>query len=167
MIIPKVLKHFNLFIDGKGYAGLVGELSLPRLSLKMDELYSAGMDAPIELDMGMDKLSCDFSLYEYNADVIKQFGLNNGAQVPLTLRGGLDNEGGVSPVVVTLRGAWQDLDMGSWQAGDKPSLKVTVTLRYYKLNIDGADLIEVDVQNMVRKIDGVDQLEAMRAAIGL
>ncbi|ODS24444.1 phage major tail tube protein [Candidatus Endobugula sertula] len=166
-MIPKVLKNFNLFVDGKGYAGLVEDLTLPKLSVKMDELYTGGMDAPIDLEMGMDKLECDFSLCEYNTDVIHQFGLRNGAQVKLSLRGGLDGETGVTPVVVTLTGAWKDIDMGNWKAGEKPSLKVNVTLRYYKLTVEGNDLVEVDVQNMVRKINGVDQLESMRSAIGL
>jgi hypothetical protein len=166
-MIPKVLKGFNLFVDGQGYAGLVEDITLPKLSLKREDLYNGGMDAPIDLEMGMDKLECDFTLSEYSEAVIKQFGLSNGAQVPLTLKGGLDGETGVTPVVVTLRGAWKDLDMGNWKAGDKPTLKASVSLRYYKLTIGGTDLVEVDVENMVRVIDGVDQLAPMRDAIGL
>jgi P2 family phage contractile tail tube protein len=166
-MIPKVLKNFNLFVDGQGYAGLVEELTLPKLSLKHDDLYNGGMDAPISLEMGMDKLECDFTLSEYNEAIIKQFGLRDGAQVPLTLKGGLDDETGVTPVVVTLKGAWKDLDMGSWKPGEKATLKAMVCLRYYKLSIGGTDLVEVDVQNMVRMIDGVDQLAPMRDAIGL
>jgi hypothetical protein len=167
MMIPKVLKGFNLFVDGVGYAGLVEDVTLPKLSLKRDDHYNGGMDAPVDLEMGMDKLECDFTLSEYSDAIIKQFGLRNGAQVPLTMRGGLDNESGVIPVVVTLKGAWKDLDMGSWKAGEKSTLKAMVSLRYYKLAIGGTDLVEIDVENMVRIIDGVDQLAPMRDAIGL
>ncbi len=166
-MIPKILKNFSLFVDGRGYAGLVEELTVPKLSLKMDDLYSGGMDAPIDLEMGMEKLECDFTLSEYNTDVINQFGLRDGAQVPLTLRGGIDDENGVTPVVITLRGAWKEADLGSWKAGEKAPLKVGVTLRYYKLEIGGSTLVEVDVPNMVRSINGVDQLADMRAAIGI
>ena len=167
MIVPKVLKNFNLFVDGNGFAGLVEEVTLPKLTLKMADLYTGGMDAPIDLEMGMEKLECSFSLCEYNADVITQFGLRDGAQVSLVMRGGLDAEAGVVPVVVTLRGAWKDLDMGGWKPGEKAPLNANVTLRYYKLTIDSQDLIEVDVTNMVRVINGADQLADMRAAIGL
>ena len=167
MIIPKVLKNFNLFVDGNGFAGLVEEVTLPKLTLKMDDLYNGGMDAPIDLEMGMEKLECSFSLSEYNENVIQQFGLRNGAQVSLTMRGGLDAEEGVVPVVVNLVGAWKDLDTGSWKAGERAPLNVSVTLRYYKLTMDAQELIEVDVTNMVRIIDGTDQLADMRAAIGL
>ena len=91
--IPKVLKNFNLFVDGVGYAGLVEDLTLPKLSLKRDDIYNGGMDLPIDVEMGMDKLECDFTLSEYNEAIIKKFGLRDGtAQVPMTLKGGLDTD---------------------------------------------------------------------------
>lgn len=167
-MIPKILKNFNLFVDGRGYAGLVDELTLPRLSVKMEEHRAGGMDIPIDLDMGMEKLECEFSLCEYDPEVLRMYGLYNGAPVQLALRGGLDNEtGSVTPVTVNLVGAWRELDFGNWKAGDKAILKVTVSLRYYKLEVDGQEIIEVDAVNMVRRIDGVDQLEGLRSAIGL
>ena len=166
-MIPKVLKNFNLFVDGRGYAGRVDEVTLPKLGLKTEEHRAGGMDTPIELELGMNKLECDFTLSEYDPEILKVFGLSSGAQVGMSMRGGLDGEAGVSPVVVTLTGAWRDLDLGNWKAGERAPLKVSVALRYYRLTIDGEDLVEVDAENMVRKIAGVDQLESMRAAIGL
>ena len=38
---------------------------------------------------------------------------------------------------------------------------------YYKLTIDEEELIEIDAINLVRKVGGTDQMEAIRAAIGL
>ncbi|TQV72582.1 phage major tail tube protein [Exilibacterium tricleocarpae] len=166
-MIPKTLKNFNLFVDGRGYAGRVEELTLPKLSIKTEEIRTGGMDAPVELDMGIEKLECDLNIAEYDVDIIALFGLENGAQVPLTLRGGLDGEDGVVPVVVTLRGAWRALDFGNWKAGEKAPLKVSVALRYYRLEIGARELIEIDAINMVRKIDGKDQLQAMRSALGI
>ena len=165
--IPKVLKNFNLFVDGVGYAGLVEELTLPKLALKLEDYRNGGMDAPTDLDMGMEKLECDFTLSEYEPDVMGFFGLTEDAQVQLVFRGGLDGENGVTPVVVNVTGAWKDLDMGSWKAGEKTPLKVSISLRYYKLKIDGNALVEVDVLNMKRVINGNDQLKDMRKAIGM
>ena len=36
-MIPRVLKNFNLFVDGRGLAGTVSTLTLPKLSTKMEE----------------------------------------------------------------------------------------------------------------------------------
>ena len=169
-MIPNVLKNFNLFIDGRGYAGVVEELTLPKINLKLEEHRVGGMDSPIQLTQGIDKLEADFTLAEYDPLVVQQFGLVTAgeAQIPLKFKGGLDNEGGaVTPVEVTLTGSWNDLDFGNWKAGEKAPLKIMVAVRYYKLIIGGQDLIEIDVLNMVRTINGVDQLADMRAAIGL
>ena len=166
-MIPKVLKNFNLFVDGRGYAGRVDEVTLPKLSLKTEEFIGGGMDVPFELDMGMNKLECDLTISEYDVEIIKMFGLREGAQVPLTMRGGLDGESGVTPVVINITGAWRDLDFGGWKAGEKAPLKVSVAARYYRLEIDGTELVEIDAENMVRKINGADQLEAMRSALGM
>ena len=49
---PRVLKGFNLFVDGRGYAGKVEELELPKLTIKTEEFRSGGMVAPVELGRG-------------------------------------------------------------------------------------------------------------------
>lgn len=40
-------------------------------------------------------------------------------------------------------------------------------MTYYKLEIDGRVMFEIDPVNCVRVIDGVDQLAAERAALGI
>lgn len=166
-MIPKVLKNFNLFVDGRGYAGRVEEVVLPKLSVKTEEHRVGGMDTSIDIDMGLDKLECEFTLSEYDADVLAAFGLTDGTQVPLTMRGALSDEASVTPVTVTVQGSWRELDFGTWKAGEKATLKIAVALRYYKLDIGGRALVEVDVLNMIRKIDGTDQLAELRGALGI
>lgn len=45
--------------------------------------------------------------------------------------------------------------------------RVVEPLGYYQLTIDGKEVIEIDVINMVMKVDGVDRLAEHRKAIGL
>ena len=33
-MLPKILKNFNVFVDGRGYAGRVEEITLPKLTIK-------------------------------------------------------------------------------------------------------------------------------------
>ena len=53
---PRVLKNMNLFVDGRGYAGRVDEIELPKLTLKTEEHRAGGMDVPVLIDLGMDKM---------------------------------------------------------------------------------------------------------------
>lgn len=165
--IPRVLKNFSLFVDGRGLAGTIQTLTLPTLTTKMEEFRGGGMDAPVELDMGMEKLEGSFELAEYNPDIIALFGLA-GADKQLTARGAMRRDGEAAvPVVVNMTGVIKELDPGDWSSGEMSTGTFTYTLRYFKLTVGGRELVEIDKVNMIRRIDGVDQLESIRTAIGV
>jgi len=167
--IPRVLKNFNLVVDGRGYAGKVAELVLPKLTRKMEEWRGGGMAAPVELDMGMEKLECEFSLKEYSEEVLKLWGLVDHAGCTLRFKGALEADDAaatVTPVEVAVRGRWREIDGGTWKPGEETSMKVAVACSYYKYTSDGQTLIEIDVPNMVEIVDGTDRMAQIREAIG-
>ena len=166
---PRVLQGYNLFCDGRGYAGKIGECNLPKLTIKTEELQPGGYDAPVEVDCGMEKLETDFTIMDYDADTLKKFGVGHNNQVAVTLRGSLANgDGTVVPVVVNFNGMWRELETPKFtKPGGKLEQKITMALTYYKLTIDGEVIYEIDVPNMVRIIGGTDSLAAARAAIGV
>ena len=164
-MLPKILKNFNVYVDGRGYAGRVDEITLPKLTIKTDEYQGAGMSAPVEIDLGMEKLEMDMTFSEYDQELFKLFGLTNGSEFALTIRGALQGSGDTSPVVINVRGYFKEMDFDSWKPAEKASLKCSVACNYYKLTIDGAELIEVDPVNMIRNVNGVDQLSELRQAL--
>ena len=163
----KILKNFSLFVDGRGYAGRAEEVSPPKLSIKTEEFRAGGMDAPAMIDMGMEKLECGFTLVEYDPDIIKQFGLVSGNAVAITLRGALVDDTTTTAMVIAARGMFSELDFGKFKAGDKGTLQCNIACRYYSLAIGDTTLVEIDIDNMTRMIDGNDQLAAVRGALGI
>lgn len=158
----------NLFVDGYGYAGNCEELTPPKLTFKTEEFRNGGMDAPVEIEMGMDKLEASFSLTKYDPNVLALWGLAPGNTKPLTFRGSVISEDGTEKaVVIQLQGMIKEVDTGSWKPGDKMTLKGTVACRYYKQTIAGIIIHEIDVPNMIRRINGVDQLAITRANLGM
>lgn len=163
-----ILKHFNLFVDGVGYAGQIDELQLPTLAIVEEDFRAGGMDAPIGIDMGMEKMEASFTLSAFDSAALSQFGLVEGAETQLTARGSLESlDGTKTPVVVQMRGKIKSAEPGSWQAGQKATWAFTASLRYYRYEQGGTALHEIDVLNMVRFVNGVDQLAAHRTNIGL
>ncbi len=166
--MPRLLKNMNLFVDGRGYAGRVDEVENPKLSLKTEEHRAGGMDLPVEVELGMEKLEASLTFSDYDPELFKLFGLLDDQDVQLTLRGAFQRQGEAAVgAVCQIRGGWKEIDPGSWKGGDKSVLKVQVALSYYKLTMDGDNLVEVDAKNLVRKIGDKDQMESIRAAIGL
>jgi P2 family phage contractile tail tube protein len=167
--LSRVLKNLNLFIDGVGYAGRVDELTLPTLTIKVEEHRAGGMDAPVSIDMGMEAMEAQFMISDHDPDLFTFFGRLDIEGVQVIARGATQAQGSadVTPVVVTMNGIWTAIDPGSWKPGDKNVISVTARPIYYKLEIGDQTQIEIDVTNMTRIIGGEDQLAAQREAIGL
>ncbi|OSM01654.1 phage major tail tube protein [Magnetofaba australis] len=167
MIAKDVLRNMNLFVDGHGHAGNVVEITLPKLALKTEEHRAGGMDAPIAIDMGMEKMETSFTLSGYNKEVLKLFGLAPGNAKPITIRGALKSEDSdaVVAVVVQLNGTFREVEADAWKPGDKSNLKVTMDVRKYVYTQGGEEIHNIDVVNMTRIINKVDQLKGMRDAI--
>ena len=165
---PRIVKNMNLFVDGRGYAGRVDEIELPKLSLKTEEHRAGGMDLPIEVELGMEKLESNLTISDYDPEVFKLFGLLDRQDTPVTVRGAIQRQGETAQaVVIALRGGWKEIDSGTWKPGDKSTLKVAVAVNYFKLTIAGQEIVEIDAINLVRKVGGVDQMADIRNAIGM
>lgn len=167
-MIPQTLVNMNLFVDGKGYAGLATEVSPPKLKRKTEEHRAGGMDGPIKMGMGMEALEASFTMAGISKDVLVFFGVADDTAFNGNFRGAFkDQKGAVVAAVVTFRGMLEEVDPGSWKAGDKSETKFNAALSYYKLEIDGAVVHELDPLNCIRMINGKDEAAAERAAIGL
>lgn len=163
-----VRKNLNLFVDGRGYAGQVDEVNPPKLTRKTEEFRGGGMNTPVEIPLGTEKLEGDFTMVSYSADVLAHFGVAAGNTVPFVLREALESlDGTVTPVVHTMRGTIKELDPGTSKPGEPAKLKCMMALTYYKLQHGDRVVQEIDPVNMVHIVDGVDQLAAQRAALGI
>jgi uncharacterized protein len=164
----KILKNFNLFVDGRGHAGQIDELKLPTLAIVGEDFRAGGMDSSIFVEMGQEKLEATFTLSGYEQDTLALWGIGEGTSVPLVARGALESlDGSVQAVKVAMSGTVRSVEPGNWKAGDKSSLVFTLDLRSYKYEQDGVTIHEIDVLNMVRVVNGTDRLASQRTAIGL
>jgi|TARA_B100001741_G_scaffold68893_2_gene55024 P2 family phage contractile tail tube protein len=168
-MLPRTLRNFSLFVDGTGYAGKVTELTLPTLSIQAEEYRAGGLDAPIAIDMGMEALTASFTLAEYDPEILKLFGLYDQNALEMTARGALQRNGDTDAVAieVNLTGSITNFDPGAFEAGSMTEASFEVAVRYYKLTIAAEVLHEIDVENMKRIINGEDQLESVRTAMGI
>lgn len=166
-MITDTLKNFSVFVDGRGLLGKVDEFTLPKLTVKTEDHRAAGMDAPAAIDLGMEKLEAGFKLAGVDAETLKLFGVTYGLPSSFMLRGALQDDSGlVTPVTVILRGRVKEIDFGTWKPGDKAQVTVGLSLRFYQFTHGVQPIHVIDVDNMVRIINGFDQLAAIRLAIG-
>ena len=169
MALPKKLKYLNLFNDGNSYLGLVSSLTLPKLTRKLQNYRGGGMSGSVAVDFGLDDdaLTLEWSIGGLDELVLQQWG--STSDIPLRFAGSLqrDDTGDVSAVEVMMRGRHKEFDFGEYKQGEDTETKVTTQCTYFKLTIDGKELIEIDTVNMVEVVNGVDRLAEHRKAIGL
>ncbi|MBW9238530.1 phage major tail tube protein [Pseudomonas sp. WS 5503] len=171
MAMPRKLKNLNLFNDGNSYLGLVKSLTLPSLGRKMEGYRGGGMNGPVKADLGMSDDGIQFEWKTGGLDLIslRQFGAVNANTVALRFSGPYqqDDTGEVSNVEVVVRGRHETIEMGDAQPGEDTEHSMTTTCSYYKLTVDGEEIIEIDLLNFVEKVNGVDMLEKHRTAMGI
>lgn len=170
MALPKKLKFMNLFNEGESYIGQCGSVTLPKLTRKFEAWRGAGMDGPAKVDLGMDDdLDLEWTLGGVDATALKQFGEISANGLGLRFAGSYqqDDTGDTVAVEVSVRGRHEEIDMGEAKPGEDTEHKIKTALTYYKLTIDGEEIIEIDTLAMIFMVNGADRLEQHRSNIGL
>lgn len=163
-----ILKNFNLFIDGRGYAGKVDTLKTPTLTIVGEDFRAGGMDSSVMVELGQEKLEATFTLSGYNSETLALWGVGEGQEIPFTARGTLESfDGTAQPVKVSMTGKVRSIEPGEWKAGERSSLAYTLDLSAYKYEQDGVTIHEIDIPNMVRIVNGVDRLKTQREHLGI
>ncbi|MGR3897115.1 phage major tail tube protein [Pseudomonas sp. 1176_21] len=171
MALPKKLKHLNLFNDGNSYLGVAKSLTLPTLGRKFEAYRGGGMDGPVKVDLGHsdDGLQIEWTLGGWDLIALRQFGTvrADGVQLRFAASVQRDDTAEVSAVEIVMRGRHEEVDFGDAEPGEDTEHKITTALTYYKLTVDGEELVEIDLLNFIYVVDGKDRLEEHRKALGI
>lgn len=169
MSLPRKLKNFALFVNGESYLGQVPEVTLPKLTRKTEDYRAGGMNGPIAVDLGMDKLEMKWTAAGYIKSLLAQWGTQTVGGVLLRFAGALqaDDNTEITSLEVIVRGKHTELDFGKAEAGGKTEIQVSSALSYYKISLNGTPVIEIDFVNMIEIVDGTDLMADVRTAIGL
>lgn len=169
MSLPRKLKNFILFNDGNAYLGEIPEVTLPKLTRKMEDHRSGGMNGPAKLDFGMEGLVAEWTSAGFLQSLLVQWGAPGVGDVLLRFAGAIqaDDEATAVSCEVVMRGRHEEIDFGNAKAGEKTEIKVKSTLVYYRVSIDGVPLIEIDFVNMIETVGGIDRMLSIRQALGL
>ncbi|WP_039760490.1 phage major tail tube protein [Bartonella queenslandensis] len=164
-VLPRVLKYFNIFVDGIPYQAKCESVTLPNLSLVVESYRGGGMDSSIEVDLGLETLTLSMTISACSPELMALLGRSD---VDISLRGSMQAQGTPAEgVIITMRGLCKGFEMAEWQPGGKATSTATFTLHYFKYVQKDVEIVEIDVLNMVRKFNNVDQLAKHRELLGM
>lgn len=168
MALNYILRNCSTFVDGYGLHGATSQLTLPKFTELNEEHRGGGMDGPLEIALGYEKLESSVEMADADPRVIGLWGLRPGTVKAFTHKGYIVGEDGTDRAAEChMRGRIKELDFGDWKPGELAKLNYSLALRYVKLSIGDTVLHEIDVLAGIRIVNGVDQNVAMRQALGM
>lgn len=169
MALPRTLKLMNVFNNGFAYQGVAEEVELPKLAMKIEDFRAGGMIGEVGINLGLEKLEMTHKYAGIVPELFTGFASPTIDSELIRFAGAYqrDDTGDVSAVEIVMRGRHTELDGGNSKAGEKTETSIKSALTYYKMTIDGKEVLEIDLINSVFKVDGKDRYEKHRAAIGL
>jgi P2 family phage contractile tail tube protein len=168
MALKDIIRNYTFFIDGVLFTGDVYEVEIPKLRWKVEEYRGGGMDLPVEVKLGHEKLEIGFSISAHSDFVLARYGLVQGEQRIFKFFGELISYDGVQKgVQIEAHGFIRELDQGSVRPGEKTTAKAMVSCDYLKHTIDNKVILEIDAFNLRWIVNGVDKNATSRQLLGL
>jgi hypothetical protein len=167
-----VSKIFNarVYVDGTDFIAKAEEVELPKVKFKFADAKGLGLYGEFELPSGLDKLEAKIKFNSMYPEFLKiasdpftahtiivrasnQYWTNTGVMAE-------------KPVKAEMRGFFKEFDSGKFKKADNTEAEATLSVIYYKLEIDEQEIVEVDVLNNIYKVSGNDILQNYKINIG-
>lgn len=159
-----IMRNATIFLNGDSLLGQASEIGFPSLKRKMEKVFNAGQETEIEVPVGHEMPEISFKMTGLHPSVLKLYGLKIGAETEyMATAAEVDDDGEEHSVVCYFRGIMTEVKPDSHKRGDMTEADYTLSFRYYKLEIDGQPIIELDAFRVV--IAGEDQTAGIRRAL--
>ena len=159
-----ILRNCTAWLDRQSKLGQIGDITLPVPQTKVEEMRNAGMALPIEVSLGYEKMEASIKMPGFDPQVLKLWGLAPGVSVPLMVTGAAaDEDGTMHSAVANMNGFLKQADPGNWKPGEMAENEHQFAIRWYKLEIDGNPIYEMDMFDV--KVGGASQYAGIRNAL--
>lgn len=169
----KIVKVFdaNAYVNNASKHGLASEVTCPDISAIMTDYKALGMVGSAEFFNGFDKMETTIK-WTYPDNEAKKACANFLKPVDLMIRSSkaeYDNGGITSekPIVIYMKGYPKKHAGGSYKPKEDTEVESVFSTLYYKEEVDGETIVELDVLNNIYKVDGVDLLAERRQNLGI
>ena len=164
------ITNANIYLDGGNFIGRAKEVQVPEAAYKFVDHEALGMVGMTELFAGIEKMECTVQWNAPYADALKKL-TNPNQPVLMQVRANMreSNSAGLVgevPVICTMSVVAKNIPGFNFKQHENVELETKLNVTYYKLEIDGEAVTEIDVLANIFKVDGVDLLANYKRNIG-
>ena len=166
------LTNGNVYLDGtNSLLGKCSECTLPELVAVTEDHMALGMFGKLDTVTGLDKMTGKMKWNGYYPEAIG-LGADPFASRKLQIRCSVEtyNQGGLvaeKPLIVQVTCSFRGTPLGALVAQGNTEFEQNYTATYIRVELDGAELVEIDVHNNVWRVNGKDVRAQYRANLGL
>lgn len=159
-----ILRECMLWADRESKLGQIGDITPPVPEAIREDVRNAGMIKTRKVHLGYNALEFSFKMPGLDPQILKLFGIKIGTETPFMITGAtVDEDGTPHSAVLTIRGRVYKPDPGNWKNGTLAENDTACDVNYYKLEIDGDEIYEMDDFDF--KVGGVSQYADIRNAL--
>lgn len=170
LTISKV-QDANVYINGTSAHGQASEVSLPEIQFEKGEYKALGLMGVLKFFNGFSALEATIK-WNYPDNDVQIACANPREAVDLMVRsskcvytsGSLSEE---QPVVIYLKGTPNNHGLGTFKAKEDTDLSTKFDITYIKQEVNGREIVEIDIENNIFRIDGEDMLAQYKENLGL
>ena len=160
----------HVYVNNASTHGRASQVVCPQVEAIMNEYNSLGLNGTLELPSGVAAMEATFT-WTYPDNEAQRAFSNPYKAVEVMVRSSkaVWNNSGLAeeqPVVVLLRGLPKQIQGGTFAGKDAVEPESALAVNYYKLEVNGDEILEIDVINNIHRVGGEDILAARRANLG-
>ena len=169
MDISKVY-NARIYLNDIDLIGEAKEVDLPKIKPKFTDIGGLGLYGEAEVPIGMDKMEARLLMNSIYPEFLKVVS-NPRKAAKIIVRSSISgfNQDGVAyekPLKAELRGFFKESDAGKFKQGEGTEAEATMTVFYFRLEVDGELITEIDVFNNIYKVGEEDILKDFRTNLG-
>jgi hypothetical protein len=161
----------NIYLDGGSFLGRAEEVSLPTVKFKNSEHKAIGMVGSMEFFSGIEKMEAKIKWNSFYPEVLKKVA-DPTKQIAMQVRASIETYGSggrleQKPLVIFLTVQSKDFPLGNFKQHDNVEVETNLNVYYAKVELNGEEIIEVDVLSNTYKVNGVDLLATYKSNLGI
>ena len=170
--VPEMLQEARVYWDGEDNMIGIANVDLPELASNTTPITGVGLLGEIDSPVHGHFQSMELTL-NWRTPHVSGMRLVGGNPASLQIYGSVQNfDSGANDyveeqVIVTVRGKAKSYAPGTYEAMNTTDSSNAIEVHYYKMEIEGKTLIEIDKYGYKCIIDGVDFVAKIRQNIGM
>jgi len=167
----KQLTHCNLYAEGGSYQGGLVSITLPEVKHKSIEHKAGDLIGTPKLPGSMEAMQSTIKMNGFYED-FHALTADSNRMVGLMVRANQKSRDGYGnitdePVTLFLRGWFSSRKVGELKSSEGTNPEYVMEVFYYRLVVNGIDVEEMDIENGIHRVAGVDILADFRANLGI